>query len=505
LPEAYAQRALAIDIINQGKTAGQVAVPSATNAVEIATQNLIKQARAAADYSSNRAVTNPQFRPPSIDNQIRNNPNLPPYLSRLSSQAVNALNPQRIGVPFIPHNQPMKVEGRDISDFARSLYQSQAQPPAYYNAPITYNSINPATVSFSLLNTKEFTISSDNGYVGRDILLTIRKFPVKVDERKQRLVFPIEAHDRLLSALGQHKVFVEPLPRQTIAAAMLQNQRKSVSSTSDNFVTLAEKIPESVMNCLAPFQKEGVEFALKNQGRMLLADEMGLGKTRSAIASAVLYQEDWPVLVVSPSSARHHWQAELMNLLSPAIIEAKDILLLESASQAIPLVDETSSKFPFSFVIVSYGLIDKLMDKLSEIKFNVVIADESHYLKNPRAKRTKRLVPFIISSKRAILISGTPALSRPIELFTQLHALDPSTWSNEKTYGKRYCKMKRGSKIGFGQEYKGASNTHELHVILTSTLMIRRLKIDILRQLPKKQRRIVKVEVQDDQKREHFK
>lgn len=227
----------------------------------------------------------------------------------------------------------------------------------------------------------------------------------------------------------------------------------------------------------------------------------GLGKTRSAIAAAVVYREDWPVLIVCPSSAKHHWQAELVNLLSPHTIEPRDITLVENANQPLASNDN------FKIAIISYGLITKLADKLKALSFNVVIADESHYLKNSRAKRTQRLVPLLIESRRAILLSGTPALSRPIELFTQLHALDSDTWKDERQYGKRYCKMKRGpngAKPGFGQEYKGASNTRELHVLLTNSLMIRRLKKDILHQLPKKVRQVIKVNIDDDETKVEF-
>lgn len=105
------------------------------------------------------------------------------------------------------------------------------------------------------------------------------------------------------------------------------------------------------------------------------------------------------------------------------------------------------------------------------------------------------MVPIIKNSRRAILLSGTPALSRPLELFTQLNALAPLSWPDEKQFGKRYCKAKKGA---FNAEFRGASNTQELHVLLSETLMIRRLKKDILKQLPRKQRFLVRVQVVDE-------
>ncbi|XP_008477957.1 SWI/SNF-related matrix-associated actin-dependent regulator of chromatin subfamily A-like protein 1 homolog, partial [Diaphorina citri] len=60
----------------------------------------------------------------------------------------------------------------------------------------------------------------------------------------------------------------------------------------------------------------------------------------------------------------------------------------------------------------------------------MVIADESHFLKSPKANRTKAGVDLIKSARRCILLSGTPALSRPIELYSQINAIDPKFFSN---------------------------------------------------------------------------
>jgi SNF2 family DNA or RNA helicase len=53
---------------------------------------------------------------------------------------------------------------------------------------------------------------------------------------------------------------------------------------------------------LYQFQKEGVHFGIKSHGRVLIADEMGVGKTIQALGIAIVYQKDWPVLILCPSS-----------------------------------------------------------------------------------------------------------------------------------------------------------------------------------------------------------
>jgi SNF2-related domain/Helicase conserved C-terminal domain len=163
-----------------------------------------------------------------------------------------------------------------------------------------------------------------------------------------------------------------------------------------------------------------------------------------------------------------------------------------------------TSKCLFKFVIISYTLIPLMIESLEELNFKIVIADECHYLKNVKAARTKGLVILLRKSLRAVLLSGTPALSRPMELFTQLNALDPVSWPCIKAFGRRYCRTKRKKKGGFGAEFNGASNTQELHILLAGSLMIRRLKVDILSELPKKIRTIVRVEIEDQAQKEEL-
>jgi SWI/SNF-related matrix-associated actin-dependent regulator 1 of chromatin subfamily A len=68
---------------------------------------------------------------------------------------------------------------------------------------------------------------------------------------------------------------------------------------------------DSLADRLRPFQREGVKFGLRVGGRLLIGDEMGLGKTVQACALAKCYQQEWPVLVVAPSSLRWGLQPEL--------------------------------------------------------------------------------------------------------------------------------------------------------------------------------------------------
>jgi len=392
------------------------------------------------------------------------------------------------------------------------------QAASAYPRPAQYALPN-ARIVFSIINSKYFTARAEVGTVNPALINTFKAVPgAKFDWQLCKWLFPLSAHDVLHTALANHhKHVVEPLPRYTLAAAQLKNQRDEqntlegamAGSAAESLLALKGHIPDKVLHQLAPFQRQAVQFVMGNKGRAMIADEMGLGKTRTAISAAMAYPDDWPVLIVSPSSARHHWQAELLNVLHPEFIDPKDISVVESSAHPI---HKGPQHFKAKILIVSYHLVSKITDILMAIPFNVVIVDESHYMKNAQAQRTRRLLPLLRKSKRAFLLSGTPALSRPFELFTQLHAIAPAQWSNEKEYGRRYCtvskEQKKARQLAAGttgpkswSEFSGASNIEELHMMLTATIMIRRLKKDILTQLPEKQRRIVQVPIEDLNKR----
>ncbi|KAK7858008.1 dna annealing helicase and endonuclease zranb3 [Quercus suber] len=213
-----------------------------------------------------------------------------------------------------------------------------------------------------------------------------------------------------------------------------------------------------------------------------------------AIAVSACIRDSWPVLILTPSSLRLHWASTIQQWLN---IPPSDILVVLSqcggSNRAGYTIVSSSTKgcirLDGLFNIISYDVVPKLQNLLMASEFKVVIADESHFLKNAQAKRTTASLPVIKKAKYAILLSGTPALSRPIELFKQLEALYPDVYKNVHEYGNRYCK---GGIFGI---YQGASNHEELHNLMKATVMIRRLKKDVLTELPVKRRQQVFLEL----------
>lgn len=318
---------------------------------------------------------------------------------------------------------------------------------------------------------------------------------------------PLDKYQTTVYALTQAGVRFEPIPPQVLSALSAaddaNNDWQAGNSRMDeegyakgdqDDTDAVSDVPRSVWRALAPFQRYGVSWIVKNNGRALLADEPGLGKTIQAIGAACAYYHEWPLLIVCPSSARFHWEHEFRTWLpdddyipggeSGVLVVTSQVMAPDIANALI--------------VIVSYDLAhrDTVCDALYKMRPNVVICDESHYLKNGKARRTLKLMPLLTGAKRCVLMSGTPALSRPSEIFTQLSAIDNIKWNDPHLFSKRYCQSRRVKKEG-QEDYTHASNIEELHTLLTASIMLRRIKSNILKQLPKKKRLTKTVEVED--------
>ncbi|XP_062933373.1 DNA annealing helicase and endonuclease ZRANB3 [Cynocephalus volans] len=250
--------------------------------------------------------------------------------------------------------------------------------------------------------------------------------------------------------------------------------------TSESYKQL-DFLPEKLRAKLLPFQKDGIIFALRKDGRCMVADEMGLGKTIQAIAIAYFYKEEWPLLIVVPSSLRYPWTEEIEKWIPE--LSPEEISVIQNKTDVGRI---STSKV----TVLGYGLLttdaETLIDTLNNQNFKVVIVDESHYMKSRNATRSKILLPVVQKARRAILLTGTPALGRPEELFMQIEALFPQKFGTWTDYAKRYCNAHIRY---FGKrpqwDCRGASNLYELHQLL-SDIMIRRLKTEVLTQLPPK-------------------
>ncbi|MFH0938205.1 MAG: DEAD/DEAH box helicase [Planctomycetota bacterium] len=223
---------------------------------------------------------------------------------------------------------------------------------------------------------------------------------------------------------------------------------------------------------LRPFQRGGTAYALTNK-RVFIADEMGLGKTIEALATMQAAQA-FPALVVCPASLKLNWQREARKWIPnrrAVVLNGKTVEDWQSAD----------------IIIVNYDILGKFLESLSAIKFRMLVSDECHYVKNYKAQRTEHLKSIAKGIEYRLLMSGTPLLNHPSELLSQLGILgrldDLGGFWN---IANRYC----GYVQGRGFE-KGGYHLDELNQKMRATCYIRRLKKDVLTELPAKQRSIV--------------
>ena len=275
-------------------------------------------------------------------------------------------------------------------------------------------------------------------------------------------------------------------------------------------------LANAVIPKLRPFQLAAVEGALaRHDSRLLLGDEMGLGKTVTSLAIMAHYTHLWkPLLIICPPSLRYQWPAEIEKFLPS--IPSSSVRVIQSFADVSWTSDPT-----IKVLVLTYSLLrskpSALGTALAARSFPCVICDESHHLKTHDSQKTQHTMLLLKRAKHMVLLSGTPATSRPVELYGQLTALavSPATFGTYSQFTNKFCDAKRGR---FGWDVSGCTNSRELNELL-NTVMIRRLKKvrqppaalrvrllpppltfaslvqDVLHDLPAKTRKIVEIPI----------
>ena len=361
-------------------------------------------------------------------------------------------------------------------------------------------------ISFQLINS-EIVEANVNFSLPPSILNIFREFKARYIKEEQIWNISYIKYIYLYKALQNIKdikIILKPIPELSINfiyqidntnilkfyTQYNEKEKKKVSFIIDYSKEIEhsiEELPNKLKKTLYDFQKEGINFGIEKNGRLLIADEMGIGKTIQAIGIMTIYKEDWPVLILCPSSLKFSWRDEIKNWLSEIInLEKEDIQVFKTSKDII--------KSGEKFYIISYDLAIRNINIIQEKKFKCAIADEAHYMKNLDAKRSKLLIPILQRCKRLILLTGTPILAKPVEIYPLLTALRPDFFHSFKQFGERFCNP---IQTIYGLNWNGNDNIRELHFILKK-IMIRRLKNEVLSQLPPKKRQ--KIEIQTDTK-----
>ena len=369
-------------------------------------------------------------------------------------------------------NQGTEASGqlKDFLDFCAASGRAVSSAPGA-------NSVPKIALTAELYSGKDFRLVADRR-VPSEVASELTDLAQSTSENEW--CWPLSSHEDVIKDLMSKEnlrtvLDIYPLP-WWLVMAMRNPWVQDVEMSKEN--DLIQDRPQ-----IMEFQKEGIHFGLSHSGRILLADEMGLGKTLQALVIMDHFRSDWPLLVVAPSALRMVWRDQALQWLS----------IREDEVQVI-LQGKQKPKADAKLVITSYEILAKnLHVQLSAdgSPYKAIIVDESHYIKDPKSKRTGAVLKLCKAATRCVLISGTPAVNNAKELYTQLQALLPMMTSAQG-YFTRYCEEE---KCVFGgrsvTKWRGAIRKHELNILLTHTVMIRRLKKDVLTQLPSKRRQRV--------------
>lgn len=225
------------------------------------------------------------------------------------------------------------------------------------------------------------------------------------------------------------------------------------------------KLPKNLYN----YQKEGVKFIYRAQGRCIVADDMGLGKTAEALT--FVDQFCGKTLVIAPANVLLKWAEKEV----PMWTKGKSVQVILTGKQNMEDCDIT---------IMSYGIMVSKYEELNQTPFDCIIFDESHYVKSSKAQRTRVAKALVKAGiPHVLFLSGTPFMNRPSELYTALNMLDPRGFNNWYHFAARYCGYAYTGGMWVRPEREVATNVNELAQRL-SHVMLRRTKRDVALELP---------------------
>ncbi len=242
------------------------------------------------------------------------------------------------------------------------------------------------------------------------------------------------------------------------------------------------EVPGTLQGSLRDYQQAGFNWLaqLSHWGvGGCLADDMGLGKTVQALAAILLRAAQGPTLVIAPLSVTSNWQEEARRF-APTLN-----VLLFGAGDRKQMIDNLQ---PFDLVIVSYGLLPLEADLLTGVDWQTVVLDEAQAIKNMQTKRSKAAME--LKAEFRLITTGTPVENHLGELWTLFHFLNPGLLGSFKRFNEKFA-----GPIERDQDSEARSRLRKL----IRPFILRRLKNDVLQELPPKTEINLEVEMSKDE------
>ena len=222
-------------------------------------------------------------------------------------------------------------------------------------------------------------------------------------------------------------------------------------------------------------QTDGVRW-LWNMKSFLLADDMGLGKTIEALTVFAIhckkmkekYNVDCQMLVVCPVSLKVNWAEEIEKFTGFNFVTLDGSPVIREG-----LLNDYQALDGSKILIVNYEQVKAHLARLNKLGFDVVCADEAHYLKNHKSQRTQAFRS--LRTDRSFMLTGSPLLNNVNELWVLLDRIQPKQWGTYWGFTQRFCAF-GGWK---GKQIIGPKNEAELKEDM-GKVMLRRTKDEVL-------------------------
>ncbi|MGE0342528.1 MAG: DEAD/DEAH box helicase [Porticoccaceae bacterium] len=254
-------------------------------------------------------------------------------------------------------------------------------------------------------------------------------------------------------------------------------------------------------------QAEGIPWLIRRDS-WLLADDMGLGKTiQTQVALAWMHNKGLikRVLVICPPSLKDNWfeETEQKTKFVPVVVPA-------TTPKRRTRIIEDFDNGGGDILIVNFEQVIAHFDQLMALRFDAVVVDECHLVKNRKSKRTKAVLALTNGIQHRCLLTGSPILNNVDDLWTLLHMIDPQGAPSYWTYRNRYVKLssfkldRMDPKTGKMRKVTintvvGVKNEAELHQKL-KLVMLRREKSECM-DLPDKHEIVYRVSMSDEQRK----
>lgn len=254
--------------------------------------------------------------------------------------------------------------------------------------------------------------------------------------------------------------------------------------TSNSFV-----VPQSLSSTLRSYQKTGYQW-LKQLSKYgfggILADDMGLGKTIQAITLLASLPASAKSIVIAPTSLVYNWEDEF-NRFAP---ELKVLVISGDKKQRALLHKKIDTS---QIIITSYGLLKRDIELYTPINFSYCFIDEAQHIKNPSSLNAKAVK--LVNAKTRIALTGTPIENSLSELWSIFDFIMPGYLYSHSKFTKTYERP-----IIKSQDNQALVSLN----LQIQPFILRRLKSDVLKELPPKIEAKIPTELSDKQKKLYY-